>query len=249
MLKIENLSVGYGEKTVLRDVTMTLPRGSLTAVVGPNGCGKSTLFKTVLGILPSLSGAVLLDEVPLATMKHAEIARRVSYLSQSKRLPDMTVFEMVLQGRFPHLSPFSHYGEEDRAIARSAMEKMGLLPFAETPIFRLSGGEAQRAFVAMALAQKTDVLFADEPTSFLDVQNAHALFKTLKALALEGKTVAVVSHDLPLAFRLADRVAVFAEGVLLAFDTPERVLASCAVEKAFGVPLAYSDEAGYYYRY
>lgn len=249
MLEMKDLSVGYGERTVLRDVTFTLGDGSFTAIVGPNGCGKSTLLKTVLGILPIKAGSVTLDGCPISAFKRGELARRVSYLAQSRSVPDMTVSEAVLHGRFPYLSYPRRYRECDRQAARAAMERVGILPYADTPLSRLSGGERQNVFVAMTLAQGTDVLLFDEPTASLDARHAYALFKTLKALASEGKTVAVVTHDLPLAFSLADRVAVFAEERLLAFDTPERVLASASVEKAFGVSLARLDEAGYYYRY
>lgn len=249
MLELLNLSVGYGDKTILRDISISFPPNMLTAIVGPNGSGKTTLLKAALGLLPPKSGTVLLDGDPLASLARTEIARRVSYLAQSKDTPDMTVRQAVLHGRFPHLSYPRRYSAKDREIANAAMEKMGILSHADTPLSLLSGGEKQNAYIAMALAQNTQTLLLDEPTSFLDVRHAHALFKNLKELAKEGRAVALVMHDLPLAFSFADSVAVFADGGLLVCDTPERVLSSGAVRKALGVDLFYSETAGYYYRY
>lgn len=249
MLEFSNLTVGYGNTPVLSNLSLTLREGTLTAVIGPNGCGKSTLFKTALGLLPPISGTVLLDGKPIAAMRRTEVARHISYLAQSKDTPEMTVRQAVLHGRFPYLSYPRFYREEDRAIAHAAMEKMGILPYADTPLSLLSGGEKQNAYIAMALAQNTQALLLDEPTSFLDVRHAHALLKALKELAKEGRAVALVMHDLPLAFSFADSVAVLADGGLLICDTPERVLSSGAVCEALGVDLLYSDTAGYYYRY
>ena len=249
MLELSNISVGYGEKTVLRDVTLSFPKGMLTAIVGTNGSGKTTLLKTALGLLAPTAGSVLLDGVPLCDMTRAEIARRISFLAQSKKVPDMTVRDAVLHGRFPYLSYPRRYRAHDREIASAAMEKMGVARYADTPLCALSGGERQNAYIAMTLAQDTETLLLDEPTASLDVRNAHALLKTLKQLACEGRSVALVTHDLPLAFSFADTVAVVSENGLSTVDTPARVLASGAVKTAFGVELAYSDAAGYYYRY
>jgi len=249
VLDLSFLSVGYKDKTVLSDIHLTFAPGSLTAIVGPNGSGKSTLLKTMLGILPPKKGKVLLDGSPLSSMKRIEIAKRISYLAQDTQVPDMTAFEAVLHGRFPHLSYPRRYRERDYAIARAAMERTGVLPFADIKLSSLSGGERQNAFIAMTLAQDTDVLLLDEPTSSLDVRHAYTLLSTLKTLAREGKTVAVVMHDLPLAFSLCDRVALFAEGRLLAQGSPASVLASGIVSHTFGVSIGHSDDAGYYYRY
>lgn len=249
MLELSDLTVGYGQTPVLKNVSLAFCEGTLTAVIGPNGCGKSTLFKTSLGLLPPLSGNVLLDGQPIAAMRRTEVARHISYLAQSKNTPEMTVRQAVLHGRFPYLSYPRFYREGDRAIAHAAMEKMGILPYADAPLSLLSGGEKQNAYIAMALAQDTQTLLLDEPTSFLDVRHAHTLLKTLKELAEEGRAVALVMHDLPLAFSFADRVAILSDGGLLICDTPERVLSSGAVREAFGVDLFYSDTAGYYYRY
>ncbi len=248
MLELSHLSAGYGEKTVLRDVSFTLPRGTLTAIVGPNGSGKSTLLKTALGILPPKQGAVLLDGAPISQIKRTCVAKRISYLAQSTTVPDMTVYEAVLHGRFPHLSYPRRYRESDRIAARAAMERTGVLPYADTRLSSLSGGERQNALIAMALAQDTDILLLDEPTASLDVRHAYTLLGTLKALTKEEKAVAVVMHDLPLAFSFCDKVAVLAERTLLAHGTPHEVLSSGAVERAFGVALSHTAQ-GYFYRY
>lgn len=249
MLEIQNLFAGYGKREILYDVSLTLPRGKHIALVGPNGCGKSTLLKAILGFLPARSGRILLDGVSVTDIGRSALARRVSYLSQARLCPQMTVEELVLQGRYPHVSPLGHYREEDRSLARAAMERAGVLSYARSPLFTLSGGMRQTAYIAMAIAQSTDILLLDEPTSSLDVAHAVSLMKLLSSLREEGKTVLTVMHDLPLALTYCDAVAVMREGRVIAFDTPRALLAQDAIRKTFGVAVAYEEGAGYFYRY
>lgn len=226
MLKIEHLSAGYGEKTVLKDVSLEFLPGTVTAVTGPNGCGKSTLLKAAAGLLAASAGAVLAPEPR---------ARHIAYLPQFRPLPDMTAGQLVLHGRFPWLDWPRRYGPADRAAAAGAMERLGIDEFAERPLGELSGGTRQRCYLAMALAQGAEVLLLDEPTAFLDAAHQFQLLELCRALAAEGRAVVLVLHDLPMALTWADRVAVLEEGVLRALGTPEEIYASGILDRVFGV--------------
>ena len=249
-LKLKGIFAGYGKKHILRDVSFTLAKGELISLIGPNGCGKSTLLKATVGILPISDGEILIDGRSQRTLSRVEIAKKISYLAQGKETPDMTVEQMVLHGRFPHLRYPRRYTEADRALAASAIERMGLLELANEPMASLSGGMRQNAYLAMALTQSTEYLLLDEPTTYLDVSHQLALMQTLRALSDEGRGVAVVTHDLPLAFTYSDRIIVMRKGEIAALGTPREVCASGIVREIFGIELSYDEEAREYrYRY
>ena len=237
MLEIGKLSAGYPGRTVLSDIELTLPSGQVTAILGPNGCGKSTLLKALCGVLRPLSGEVLLDGEQLLALPQQLRARRISYLAQSRQVPDITVERLVLHGRFPYLSYPRRYRSEDIAAAREAMARMDISELADAPLSRLSGGQRQKAYIAMALAQATPVILLDEPTTYLDVSHQLQLLREARALAAQGKTVAMVLHDLPHAMSVADRVALMSAGRVVAQGTPEEVYASGRMDAVFGVRL------------
>ena len=226
MVEIKHMTTGYGEKAVLYDISLTFPMGMVTAVIGPNGCGKSTLLKAAAGLIPAGSGEILVEEPR---------ARHIAYLPQSRRLPEMTAGRLVLHGRFPWLGWPRRYREEDYAIAKQAMERLGVAEHADTPLSELSGGTRQKGYLAMALAQDAPTILLDEPTSFLDIGHQLRLMELCRELAGEGKAVVPVLHDLPLALRYADRIAVMDAGRLLAVGTPDEIMATGILEKTFGV--------------
>jgi len=226
MLEIQHLSAGYGEKTILHDISITFPAGTVTAIVGPNGCGKSTLLKCVAGLIPPSSGAVLVEEPR---------AQQVAYLPQSRRLPEMTAYRLVLHGRFPWLGWPRRYRAEDHAAAKAAMERLGVAEFADTPLSQLSGGTRQKCYLAMALAQDTPTILLDEPTSFLDIAHQLKFLELCRSVAAEGRAVVIVLHDLPLALEFADRIAVMDKGCLLALGTPEEIMSTDILQRTFGV--------------
>ena len=239
MLELRNLTAGYGEKTVLRDISLVLPPGTVTVILGPNGCGKSTLLKAAAGLLPPAGGQVLADEPR---------ARNVAYLPQVRQLPEMTAGRMVLHGRFPWLGWPRRYRPEDETIARAAMERLGVGEHWDTPLGALSGGTRQKCYLAMALAQEAPTILLDEPTSFLDIGHQLRLMELCRSLAAEGRAVAAVLHDLPLALHYGDRVAVMEEGQLAALGTPREVLSSGILDRVFGVRvLEVNTEAGEQY--
>ena len=187
MLDVCGLTAGYGKKEVLHHLSVSLEAGKLTAIIGPNGCGKSTLLKAVLGLIPRAEGEVVLDGVSFSTLRRQEIARRIAYLAQGASIPDMIVEELVLRGRFPYLSYPRGYTQKDRELARLAMERVGIAALAREPMSALSGGLRQTAYIAMALAQGTDSILLDEPTTYLDVAHQLALMKLLRQLSAEGR--------------------------------------------------------------
>ena len=226
MLKLQHLTAGYGEKTILHDISLDFPPGTVTAILGPNGCGKSTLLKAAAGLLPLSGGEVLAPEPR---------ARHIAYLPQSRTVPEMTVRQLVLHGRFPWLGWPRIYRAEDQAAADEALRRLGIAELANLPLSALSGGTRQKCYLAMALAQGADTLLLDEPTSFLDIGCQLDLMTLCRELADQGKAVAVVLHDLPLALGHGDRVAVLENGHLLALGAPEEIWASGILDQTFGV--------------
>ena len=234
MLEIRNLSTGYPGNPVLRDISLTLAGGCVNVIVGPNGCGKSTLLKALAGILPA-TGSAALDGQQLLTLPPRELAQRIAFLPQNRPVPEISVKNLVLHGRFPYLSYPRRYRQEDQKIAQAAMEKMGVAQLADRSLTSLSGGQRQKVYIAMALAQDTPVVLLDEPNSFLDIAHQLQLMAQAKALAAEGKTVVLVLHDLSMALECADWLAVFSEGKCLLQGSPENAFQSGCLDRAFGV--------------
>ena len=249
MLEIKNVTAGYGKQPVLNGVNATFEKGKLTSIIGVNGCGKSTLLKVMLGILPITDGIVEIDGRALSSLKRNEIAQRIAYLSQGKNTPDMTVMQMVLHGRFPYLSYPRRYTSRDRKIAFSAMEKVGIADLAEKPLYSLSGGMRQNAYIAMALAQDTDYILLDEPTTYLDIAHQLDLMRILRELANSGKGIVTVMHDLPLAFDFSDTLAVINNGTIATQATPGEIIDSHITQDIFGVKIKQTQEGKCLYEY
>ena len=247
MIELKNISCGYGKSTVLDGVSVSFEKGKLTCVIGVNGCGKSTLLKAVLGILPVSGGEVLIDKRSLADMTRNEIAKKVSYLAQGKSTPNMTVEQMVLHGRFPHLSYPRRYSAKDREIACRAMEQVGIEKAANDSLHTLSGGMRQNAYIAMALAQNTDYILLDEPTVYLDIAHQLKLMKLLRSFADQGKGIISVMHDLPMALTFSDRIIVLNDKKVAADDAPKKVCESGIAERVFGISPEYSESKECYY--
>ena len=234
MLEIQGLRAGYPGNPVLENVCLTIPRGTVTAILGPNGCGKSTLLKALAGILPA-TGSVKLDGQELLALPGRELAKQVAFLPQNRPIPEIRVKNLVLHGRFPYLSYPRRYRQEDMAAAEAAMGKMGIAGLADRSLATLSGGQRQKAYIAMALAQDTPVVLLDEPNSFLDIRHQLQLMEQARALAAAGKTVVLVLHDLSLALEHADTLAVLSRGECLFQGSPEQTFLSGCLETVFGI--------------
>lgn len=250
MLEIRNLTAGYPGHVVLENISLSIPGGAVTVIAGPNGCGKSTLLKALTGILPA-TGSVILEGQDLLTCDRQERARKVAFLPQNRQVPEITVKNLVLHGRFPYLSYPRRYRQEDLRMAEAAMAQMGVSELENRSLTTLSGGQRQKVYIAMALAQDTPVVLMDEPNAFLDIAHQLQLMEQAKALAEAGKTVVLVLHDLALAMEYADSLVVLHEGACLVQGTPEETFQSGCLDKAFGVKVQRFPTAEgwkYYYR-
>jgi len=235
MIQVKNLSAGYFGKTIVKNVTMDFVPGEVLVLLGPNGSGKTTLLKAALGLIPSMEGEILYDGVSMKQLSRKQIAQKAALLSQSRNTPSIQALRMVLHGRFPYLSYPRQYSEQDKVIAKEAMKITGSSPYEKKNVSELSGGQRQSVYLAMALAQGTETIFMDEPTTYLDISHQLQVMQTARNLAKEGKAVVLVLHDLSLALSGADKVAVFAEGKMHSCDTPERIYESGILNEIFGV--------------
>ncbi len=238
-VRLVELVAGYPGREVLAGVSLEFRPGELTAVVGPNGAGKTTLLRAISGALPPSAGAVYLDGKDLASLPPKQVARRLAMLEQRPQLGfDFTVRELVELGRLPHLPFPERLSRVDRQVVVEVLAEVGLEGLAERRFSTLSGGEKQRAFLALALAQRPQVLLLDEPTAHLDIGYQLELMQFVRARAEKGLVVVLAIHDLNLAAAFADRLVLLREGRVLATGSPAQVLTPDLVRRAFGVEAA-----------
>jgi len=236
-LRLANLTVGYGNRPVVVGVNLTVVPGEWLTVIGANGSGKSTLLKTMAAQLPPLAGTVWLEGQNLHQLSPRAIAQRLGFLPQQPGIPEgLTVRQLVALGRNPH-QPWWQWEVDatGQVWVERALSETNLMALADCPVATLSGGERQRAFAAVALAQNAHTLLLDEPTTYLDVNHQLELLDLLKRWQREGLTVVTVLHDLNLAARYSDRVAVLAQGQLLAVAPPREIFTPQTLAIAFGV--------------
>ena len=236
-LRAEGLSVGYGDRPVVTDVSMSLPAGAITAVVGPNGSGKSTLLRAFARLLTPLQGITFLDGAPVLGIRPRAFAQKVAVLLQEASTPsDLPVEDLVMIGRHPYQRWYCQWSRRDQAAVDRALAAVGVEELRRRPLGTLSGGQRQRVYLAMALAQDTDVLLLDEPTTFLDIAHQVEVLDLVWQLnRVEGKTVVMVLHDLGQAARYADFIVVMKDGRVVAIGHPEEVITETLVRKVFGV--------------
>lgn len=250
MLEVKNIYAGYGKKQVLYNISENIEQGKITAIIGPNGSGKSTLLKSAAGLIPLIKGEIIADATPLSKMNRKAVGKKIAYLSQSKSVADMTVGQAVLHGRFPHLSYPRRYSEKDREIALASMKKLGIEHLSGNPLYSLSGGMRQNAYIAMVLTQNTDYILMDEPAANLDIANSFKLMDVLKALVREGKGIVCVMHDLALTMEYADKIVVLCEGRKVMSGSPEDIYSSHITQDIFGVEMCRAEsEKGFSYYY
>lgn len=232
----KNLSVKIGKKKILTDISLSLPQGKRTAIIGPNGSGKSTLLKALCGLI-AYQGQVFLQGSLIKQLKRSELAKRLAILPQSLQVPaDVTVFDLVEHGRFPHRAWWKSIDGEDRSCISWALKQTNIEHLQDRLVNTLSGGERQRAWIAMALAQKPEILLLDEPTTYLDICHQLEILQLLTRLNKENNlTVVMVIHDLNQALQFADNVLVMKEGQIITQGKPEEIITTELLRQVFAV--------------
>ncbi|CCH31851.1 ABC transporter ATP-binding protein [Actinosynnema sp. NPDC047251] len=237
LLSARDVTLRYGDRVVSTRLTVDVPDGAFTAIVGPNACGKSTLLRAFVRLLRPTEGTVVFDDREIGSYQSKALARRLGFLPQEPVAPeDIRVRQLVARGRFPHQSLLSSWSPADETTVAGAMDVAGVADLADRPVQELSGGQRQRVWVAMVLAQDTSHLLLDEPTSFLDITHQYQLLSLLAGLRDEGRTVVAVLHDINQASRYADHLVAMKDGRVVAEGAPSDVVDSDLMKQVFDLP-------------
>lgn len=234
---VDRVAVGYSNSLIIDELSVSIPKGKITTIIGPNGCGKSTLLKTISRILKARDGAVFLDGKNIHRIGTKEVAKRMAILPQTAEAPGgLTVFELVSYGRFPHQKGFVSLKKDDYEHIHWAIDVTGLTEFKDRPIEALSGGQRQRVWIAMALAQDTEILILDEPTTYLDMAHQLDILLLLQRLNREERrTIVMVLHDLNHASRFSDYLIAMRDGALITEGKPEEVMTCSNLQQVFQI--------------
>ncbi|MDY2637228.1 MAG: ABC transporter ATP-binding protein [Phascolarctobacterium sp.] len=234
VIQVEKLTIGYGTRSVLKDVSFTLGKGEIVGIIGCNGAGKSTLLKTIRGMLPKQSGTVSYFGKALEAYTDKELAMKIAYLQQHVEVGfGYTGKDIVMAGRYPYMKWWERESNEDEKLALACMDYTGTVDLADRPVTEVSGGQKQRILIAKVLAQQTPIIFLDEPTTGLDMVYQEEIFRFAKALAAKGKTVLMVVHELNLASKYCSRILLLGEGTLLADGAPAQVFTEALLSRAY----------------
>ncbi|WP_245545826.1 ABC transporter ATP-binding protein [Nocardia higoensis] len=236
-LGAEDVRLGYGDRIIVDGLSLDIQPGVVTTVIGPNGCGKSTLLRSLGRLLRPSAGRVVLDGKAISSMKTKDVARIVGMLPQTPVAPEgLTVADLVARGRHPHQSWLRQWSADDETEVMAALGRTGIADLADRPLDELSGGQRQRAWISMALAQGTDILLLDEPTTYLDLAHSLEVLDLVDRLHDElGRTVVMVLHDLNLAIRYSDRLVVMREGRIVAQGSPAEIIDADLLREVFGL--------------
>jgi len=236
VLQAENLSLSYETVSIIESLDLQTPSGEITALIGSNGCGKSTLLRGLARLLKPQHGSVLLDGRAIHSIPTKQLAKELGILPQSPVAPEgITVRELVVQGRYPHQDWFQQWSVADEEALQKALSLTGLIPLTDRIVDTLSGGQRQRAWIAMTLAQQTEILLLDEPTTYLDLAHQLEVLELLVKLNAEGKTIIMVLHDLNHAAHYANHLVALSAGKIVAQGTPEEVITEAIVRNVFNV--------------
>jgi len=242
-IKINDLCLTLSGKEILKRISLEVKRGEYISIIGPNGAGKTTLVKCISRIYSNWSGSVQINGKDIGHCSQRELARQLSYVPQAEgRTLPFTVFEFVLMGRYPHLSPFTSVGADDKKLVFQTLEKAGLIPFSDRKLNTLSGGERQMVFIAAALAQGADILLLDEPTSYLDYRHQAQVLQLLSRLHRENNiTIISVSHDINAACAQSTGIMALKDGERQFFEPPETAMDTTRLEALYETPFLIAD--------
>ncbi|MDF2844681.1 MAG: iron dicitrate transporter ATP-binding protein [Herbinix sp.] len=235
LLKASNIVAGYDKKIIIDGINITIPKNKISVIIGANACGKSTLLKTLCRLIQPVSGEILLDEKKITDMPPKQLARVLGLLPQSPVVPEgITVADLVSRGRFPYQSFFKGLSKKDYDAVDEALDIMGITELANRSVDELSGGQRQRVWIAMALAQQTDILLLDEPTTFLDISYQVEILDLLTDLNKKrGTTIVMVLHDINLSARYADYIFALQKGKLIAEGAPSDIITDSLIKQVF----------------
>jgi iron complex transport system ATP-binding protein len=236
-LSASSLYLSYGKTEVLKNISLDLPEGKITSIVGANASGKSSLLRCLARVLAPTKGGVSLEGVSITEQCSRDVARKVALLSQTSEAPDaMRVMDLVIRGRTPHQSALRQWSKKDQEIVERCCEQVGLSSQKNSLLGELSGGQRQRAWIAMVLAQDTDILLLDEPTTFLDLPHQIEILNLIQGLQKNrGLTVAMVLHDINLATRYSDHIIAVKDGEILLQGAPEEIVTAANMQAIFGL--------------
>ncbi|MBU3099244.1 MULTISPECIES: ABC transporter ATP-binding protein [Clostridium] len=243
-IKTENLSISYGDSDIVKDLNLNIPKGKITTIIGSNGCGKSTILRTIARILKPKNGIIYINGNDIQGLSSKAIAKKMAVLPQSPEAPNgLTVGELVAYGRFPHQSGFGKLMTKDKEKIDWALKIINMEEFKDRPIESLSGGQRQRVWIAMTLAQETEILLLDEPTTYLDLAHQLEILQLLDDLnKLHGQTIVMVIHDLNNAARFADYMVGIKDGDIVCSGTPREIMTKANLRKIFNIDAIVVDE-------
>ncbi|CED93015.1 ABC transporter ATP-binding protein [Romboutsia ilealis] len=236
-ISTKNLNISYGNLDIVKDLNLDIPKGKITTIIGSNGCGKSTILKTIARIIQAKSGDIFVNNINIKEQSPKDLAKVMAVLPQSPQAPSgLTVEELIAYGRFPHQKGFGKMRKEDEDIVTWALKSTGIEEFRDRPIEALSGGQRQRAWIAMALAQQTEILILDEPTTYLDLAHQLEILKLLEELnKKQGTTIVMVIHELNNAARFADNMIGVKKGQVVCQGTAHEVMTKENLKELFNI--------------